>query len=140
MIFFFFQAEDGIRDYKVTGVQTCALPIYQSNWALFLKTLPLLILIKLGAFLVVGVYRGLWRYTSIGDLITITKGVVLGSGLSILAVLLAYRFQGFSRTVFVIDGLLLLIAVVGSRMAFRVIRQMLPLPAAAEGRKVFIYG
>src|SRR5256885_5607028 len=29
--FFFFQAEDGIRDYKVTGVQTCALPIYQSG-------------------------------------------------------------------------------------------------------------
>src|SRR5256885_11575831 len=27
MSFFFFQAEDGIRDYKVTGVQTCALPI-----------------------------------------------------------------------------------------------------------------
>src|SRR5688500_19554108 len=27
---FFFQAEDGIRDYKVTGVQTCALPI--SRW------------------------------------------------------------------------------------------------------------
>src|SRR5256885_9943362 len=28
--FFFFQAEDGIRDYKVTGVQTCALPILSS--------------------------------------------------------------------------------------------------------------
>src|SRR2546426_9287722 len=28
IFFFFFQAEDGIRDYKVTGVQTCALPIY----------------------------------------------------------------------------------------------------------------
>src|SRR5256885_11312334 len=28
MLVFFFQAEDGIRDYKVTGVQTCALPIY----------------------------------------------------------------------------------------------------------------
>src|SRR2546426_6953268 len=27
ILFFFFQAEDGIRDYKVTGVQTCALPI-----------------------------------------------------------------------------------------------------------------
>src|SRR6516162_411051 len=26
-LLFFFQAEDGIRDYKVTGVQTCALPI-----------------------------------------------------------------------------------------------------------------
>ena len=27
VVIFFFQAEDGIRDYKVTGVQTCALPI-----------------------------------------------------------------------------------------------------------------
>ena len=31
---FFFQAEDGIRDYKVTGVQTCALPI----WLLFFSS------------------------------------------------------------------------------------------------------
>src|SRR5256885_13049645 len=29
--FFFFQAEDGIRDYKVTGVQTCALPISKTE-------------------------------------------------------------------------------------------------------------
>src|SRR5256885_7302389 len=29
--FFFFQAEDGIRDYKVTGVQTCALPILRGT-------------------------------------------------------------------------------------------------------------
>src|ERR1039457_1138830 len=32
-LFFFFQAEDGIRDYKVTGVQTCALPIYVAGRA-----------------------------------------------------------------------------------------------------------
>lgn len=111
-----------------------------ANWDLFLKTLPLLILIKLAAFLAVGVYRGLWRYTSIGDLITFTKGVALGSALSVLAILLIYRFQYFSRTVFVLDGLLLLLAVVGSRMAFRVIRQILPMPMAADGRIVLIYG
>src|SRR5438034_5509651 len=29
--FFFFQAEDGIRDHCVTGVQTCALPILRSH-------------------------------------------------------------------------------------------------------------
>ena len=34
MFFFFFQAEDGIRDYKVTGVQTCALPIYGLKYSL----------------------------------------------------------------------------------------------------------
>src|ERR1022692_2120610 len=33
--FFFFQAEDGIRDYKVTGVQTCALPIWKNTIARF---------------------------------------------------------------------------------------------------------
>ncbi|MEO6654906.1 MAG: hypothetical protein ABIO36_02385 [Pyrinomonadaceae bacterium] len=111
-----------------------------TNWDIFLKTLPLLIVIKLGAFLLVGVYRGLWRYTSVGDLITFTKGVLLGSILSVLAVLLLYRFQGFSRTVFILDGMLLLLAVVGSRTAFRVIRQMLPLPVSGAGRKVLIYG
>src|ERR1022692_4770852 len=31
LYFFFFQAEDGIRDYKVTGVQPCALPIYEGD-------------------------------------------------------------------------------------------------------------
>src|SRR2546426_8764432 len=33
VFFFFFQAEDGIRDYKVTGVQTCALPICLCGYA-----------------------------------------------------------------------------------------------------------
>src|SRR2546430_5745719 len=35
LFFFFFQAEDGIRDLTVTGVQTCALPIYPAwTWVL----------------------------------------------------------------------------------------------------------
>src|SRR5207302_4798598 len=39
--FFFFQAEDGIRDFHVTGVQTCALPIYfASIWDAKSRTLP----------------------------------------------------------------------------------------------------
>src|SRR5438105_9032945 len=33
LFLFFFQAEDGIRDPLVTGVQTCALPIYEADWA-----------------------------------------------------------------------------------------------------------
>ena len=111
-----------------------------TNWDLFLKTLPLLVLIKLGSFLVAGVYRGLWRYTSVGDLITFTKGVGLGSVLSVLAFLLLYRFQFFSRAVFILDALLLLMAVIGSRMAFRLFRQILPNQSASEGQNVLIYG
>src|SRR5258706_3906510 len=38
--FFFFQAEDGIRDWSVTGVQTCALPIYRiGDWGFLIGML-----------------------------------------------------------------------------------------------------
>src|SRR5690554_7336413 len=35
--FFFFQAEDGIRDADVTGVQTCALPIFTNGFRYFFR-------------------------------------------------------------------------------------------------------
>jgi UDP-GlcNAc:undecaprenyl-phosphate GlcNAc-1-phosphate transferase len=110
------------------------------NWNLFLKTLPILIVLKLAAFLFVGVYRGIWRYTSLGDLVTFTKAVALGSIFSILAILLLYRFQHFSRAVFVLDGIILLASLAASRMAFRFFRQLLPMPVNADGRRVLIYG
>src|SRR2546426_9273818 len=40
VFFFFFQAEDGIRDYKVTGVQTCALPISLLDKAQLCEVFP----------------------------------------------------------------------------------------------------
>ena len=110
------------------------------NWDLFLKSLPILVVIKLAAFLVVGVYRGIWRYTGIRDLLTFTKGVALGTAVSVLAVLLLYRFENFSRMIFVVDALILLSALSVSRMAFRFFRQLLPMPINANRRKVLIYG
>ncbi|HEY0460343.1 MAG TPA: hypothetical protein VGC97_14490 [Pyrinomonadaceae bacterium] len=111
-----------------------------SNWNLFVQTLPVLIVVKLFAFLFAGVYRGIWRYTSVRDFVTFFKGVLIGSILSVVAVLLLYRFQNFSRAVFVLDGLILLIAISASRMAFRLFRQLLPLPNFRENRNVLIYG
>lgn len=110
------------------------------NWDLFVSTLPLLIVLKLFAFLAVGVYRGIWRYTGLRDFVTFFKGNLYGSVLSVLVILLIYRFQNFSRSVFVVDGLLLLLAVAGSRVAFRLFRQMLPMPSDYESRNVLIYG
>ncbi|MGI8787913.1 MAG: hypothetical protein ACR2HG_09155 [Pyrinomonadaceae bacterium] len=112
----------------------------EETWTLFVKSLPILIALKLSAFLVVGVYRGIWRYTGIRDIVTFAKGVILGSILSVLALLLLYRFEHYSRAIFVVDALLLLLALAGSRMAFRFFRQLLPAPMSAEGCKVLIYG
>jgi UDP-GlcNAc:undecaprenyl-phosphate GlcNAc-1-phosphate transferase len=110
------------------------------NWDLFIATFPLLIVIKLFAFLAAGIYRGIWRYTSISDLIVFGKGVFLGSLLSVLAILLLYRFQNFSRAVFILDGFILLFALISSRLAFRVFRELLPLPHGSVGQRVLIYG
>lgn len=110
------------------------------NWDLFIKSLPIVVVLKLFAFLAAGVYRGLWRYTSVGDLITFAKGVVVGSVFSVVAILLFYRFEGFSRAVFVLDGITLLFALFASRMAFRLFRELLPMPFATEGRRILIYG
>ena len=109
-------------------------------WTLFLRTLPVLVFVKMAAFLVMGVYRGIWRYTSLDDLIVFAKAVILSSVLSVLAVLFAFRFEGFSRTIFIIDGLLMFMFLAGSRMAFRLFRQIMPTPGASEGRRVLIYG
>lgn len=109
-------------------------------WKLFLRTLPILVFMKMAAFLVMGVYRGIWRYTGLDDLIVFVKAVVLGSVLSVIAVLFAFRFEGFSRTVFLIDGVLMFMFLAGSRMAFRLFRQVIPIAKSREGRRVLIYG
>jgi UDP-GlcNAc:undecaprenyl-phosphate/decaprenyl-phosphate GlcNAc-1-phosphate transferase len=74
------------------------------------------------------------------NLIVFAKGVVLSSVLSVLVILFAFRFEGFSRTIFIIDGILMFLFLAGSRMAFRLFRQVLPVSGNSEGRRVLIYG
>jgi UDP-GlcNAc:undecaprenyl-phosphate GlcNAc-1-phosphate transferase len=57
-----------------------------------------------------------------------------------LAVLFAFRFEGFSRTIFIIDGILMFLFLAGSRMAFRLFRQVIPVSDPGTGRRVLIYG
>jgi UDP-GlcNAc:undecaprenyl-phosphate GlcNAc-1-phosphate transferase len=109
-------------------------------WNLFIRTLPVLLFIKMSSFLLTGIYRGLWRYTSMSDLIVFAKGVALSSVASVLVLLFAFRFEGFSRKVFVIDAVLMLLFLAGSRLAFRLFRHLLPAVTKQNGRRVLIYG
>ncbi|HKG79590.1 MAG TPA: hypothetical protein VKA78_09225 [Pyrinomonadaceae bacterium] len=109
-------------------------------WQLFIRTLPVLVFIKMLVFLMMGVYRGLWRYTSMSDLIVFGKAVLLSSVASLLLILFAFRFEGFSRKVFVIDLVLMFLFLAGSRMAFRLFRQLVPAVGKQNGRRVLIYG
>src|SRR5712664_4136996 len=109
-------------------------------WKLFLRTLPVLVVVRLAAFLFFGVYRGIWRYTGMDDLMAFAKAVAAGSLISMMIVLFKFRFQGFSRAIFVIDALVMLLLLAGSRVAFRFFRQVLPVVNNGKGRRVLIYG
>src|SRR5207248_8999243 len=109
-------------------------------WKLFLRTLPVLVVVRLAAFLAFGVYRGIWRYTSMDDLLAFAKAVAAGSIVSMIIVLFKFRFQVFSRSVFLIDALLLLLLLAGSRVAFRLFCYVLLICSAGNGRRVLIYG
>ena len=115
-------------------------PPASTAWNLFFRTLPVLVFIKMSVFLVVGVYRGLWRYTSMSDLIVFGKAVVFSSVSSLIVLLFAFRFEGYSRKVFVIDAVLMFLFLAGSRLAFRLFRQILPAVTKQNGRRVLIYG
>ncbi|MGB2717914.1 MAG: hypothetical protein WBC51_27255 [Vicinamibacterales bacterium] len=106
---------------------------------LFVQSLPIVIACHLLSFFVVGVYRGMWRYISLGDLSTYGKGIALGVLGSVAVLVYVYRFTGYSRGVFAIHAMMLALLLVGTRLSFRVIGE-----AAGRhrrtGRRAVIYG
>ncbi len=118
------------------------IPGFSDNPArqLFLRTIPIVVVVRLAAFLFFGVYRGIWRYTSVDDFVVFAKAVAAGTVVSMLIILFKFRFQGFSRAVFVIDGVMMMMLLAGSRMAFRLFRQLLPSSGSSRGRRALIYG
>lgn len=110
-----------------------------ANWQLFLQTLPLIVLVKLVAFLVTGIYRGIWKYASLSSVTDFARAVALGSLVAVLVIVYTFRFDGFSRAVFVLDALMLFMLVTASRFAFRILRRLFPAHAHG-GKRVLIYG
>jgi UDP-GlcNAc:undecaprenyl-phosphate GlcNAc-1-phosphate transferase len=128
-----------ILAYYFSYVLLFGATLSQDEWNVFFATIPVLIFVKMSALLVTGVYRGIWRYISLDNLITYAKAVAAGSVASVLALLFAFRFQGFSRAVFVLDAMFFFLMLAGSRVAFRLFRQLIPAPSTG-GRRVLIYG
>jgi UDP-GlcNAc:undecaprenyl-phosphate GlcNAc-1-phosphate transferase len=86
---------------------------------LFLSSLPIVVAGSYVAFFFFGIYRGLWRYTGLEDLMRIAQAVACATLLSVSVLIFAYRFDGYSRMVFIVYGLLLFFGVAGSRLSFR---------------------
>jgi UDP-GlcNAc:undecaprenyl-phosphate GlcNAc-1-phosphate transferase len=109
------------------------------NLDFFLKSLPILVACQIFAFYVMGVYRGIWERTGVRDLIGYMKAITIGTIMPMLFFLFMYRFQSYSRAVFVIYWGLMLILVSISRLSFRLLDEGIRIPSR-KGDRTLIYG
>ena len=89
------------------------------EWRRIIHILPYLVAMKLLCFTLFGLYRGMWRYTSLEDMKNVLKATVVSSLIIVLAVLYIHHFRGYSRAAFIIDWLLTLLFVGGVRIGVR---------------------
>lgn len=85
-------------------------------------TLILMITLQAISFYKMGLYKGIWRYSSTQDLIRLIKGATLAVVFSFIGSFFYNRLNNISRSVFFIDWLLLIISLGGTRFAYRIWR------------------
>ncbi len=89
------------------------------HWQTFIQMLPIVLISKISIFYFFDLYRGMWRYTSITDLVNIIKASSLSTLIIISFILFSTRFVGFSRSVFIIDWCFTILFISGYRMLIR---------------------
>ncbi|MDW8002949.1 MAG: nucleoside-diphosphate sugar epimerase/dehydratase [Deltaproteobacteria bacterium] len=90
----------------------------------FLVSLPMLLVFRVVTFYYFGLYRGLWRYASVNDLIRIIKAITSGSVLFSAYVAFYFRAASFPRSVIIIDWFILLAFIGGTRLLYRLSKEM----------------
>ncbi len=98
----------------------------ESVMPLIVSTLPPLLICKVFSFFFCDLYRGMWRYTGIMDLINVIKGSLLGSLLFTLYLAMVYHFIGISRSIVFVDLIFTVVAIGGIRLFIRVYHQQDP--------------
>jgi len=85
-----------------------------------IKTILLWIIpLKIIVFLFSGIYRGMWRYTSIRDFWLLARACLLSTLLILAVILYMSGFKGYSRSIFLMDGVFTFLLVGGKLMAIR---------------------
>ena len=105
--------------------------------AIFLQMLPWLVMIRSLSFLPLRLYQGLWRYTGIWDLRNVIAGVGLSTAVFFVAVRWGASVNEYPLSVFIVDSLLLIFFMGGSRLAWRL---YYGLRRSARGTRILIYG
>ncbi len=105
----------------------------------FIKSLPILYACQIFSLYISGVYQRLWWGSRLGDVAVYVKGVTGGTVLTMLVLLFLYRFQSFSRAVFIIYWAIILIFISFSRFFFRLLDEWVS-RGNRNGKPALIYG
>jgi FlaA1/EpsC-like NDP-sugar epimerase len=89
--------------------------------AKFFQTVWWILMLKISCFVGFDMYKGMWRYYSLHDLFNMVKACVFAFVVTAIMVLGLHRFEGFSRSVFVIDLLICMLCVGGFRLSVRIV-------------------
>jgi FlaA1/EpsC-like NDP-sugar epimerase len=100
--------------------------------------LPLVVCIQGAVFVFFGLYRGVWRFASIPDLMRILKAVFFGTALVAISIFFLTRLQYVPRSVFVIHALLLVAFLGGPRFVYRMLKDRDF--SASPGQRVLVVG
>jgi FlaA1/EpsC-like NDP-sugar epimerase len=115
------------------------LNIPSQFYSMMLKTLPLIIILRFTCFWLFGLYKGMWRFASTDDLISILKAAFTSSVLIVLCLYFMNQFQGYPRSIFFIDGLLVVMFTGGFRFSIRLSKEVLN-QGPKVGKRVLIVG
>jgi hypothetical protein len=96
----------------------------QAEGRAMLQALPIVLVIRTAVFYKYGLYRSVWKYTSVSDVVRVIKAVTTGSVIILTAVVLLYRFVAFPRTLFVIEYFLLILLILGARFSLRLFHEI----------------
>ncbi len=96
-----------------------SLEIPAKEWTRISLVLPWIIVVKTVVFSMMGVYRGMWRYTSIPDAVRLAKASVLATLAVVTSLTIIRQFDGFSRAVFIADCIFTLFFCGGFRVGIR---------------------
>jgi UDP-GlcNAc:undecaprenyl-phosphate/decaprenyl-phosphate GlcNAc-1-phosphate transferase len=128
----------GVAYYLAFGLRF-AEPEFSHFLPYFGQSLPLVLALQLGGLYLSGKYRQVWRGFGTGEAAAILRGVGLGMAATLVAVLYAYRFEGFSRAVFLLDAALLTAGLIATRAALSAVDDFLRRQRAG-GRQALIVG
>lgn len=87
-----------------------------------------------------GVYRGIWRYSSTPDLVRLIKAASFAILISFTLVFFLNRLENTPRSIFIIDWFILTSFLGGGRLSYRILRDYLNTKGVVQARKVLIVG